>query len=40
MMKKSNNGISSIAHETKIIVEKGSTFISEYLDVMATLKEI
>ena len=39
MMKKSNNGISSIAHETKIIVEKGKTFISECtLDVHGYIK--
>ena len=38
-MKKLNNGISSIAHETKIIVEKGSTFISECtLDVHGYIK--
>ena len=37
-MKKLNNGISSIAHETKIIVEKG-TFISECtLDVHGYIK--
>ena len=38
-IKKLNNGISSIANETKILVEKGSTFISECtLDVHGYIK--
>ena len=38
-IKKSNSGISSIAHETKLHVEKGSIFISECtLDVHGYIK--
>ena len=38
-LKKLNNGISSIAHETKLIVEKGSVFVSECtLDVHGYIK--
>ncbi len=38
-LKKLNNGISSIAHEAKLLVEKGSVFISECtLDVHGYIK--
>ena len=38
-IKKLNNGISSIAHEAKLLVEKGSVFISECtLDVHGYIK--
>ena len=39
MLKKNNSGISSIAYETKIVVEKGSVFKSECtLDVHGLIK--
>ena len=38
-IKKLNNGISSIAHEAKLLVEKGSVFLSECtLDVHGYIK--
>lgn len=39
MLKKNSNGISSIAYETKIVIEKGSVFNSECtLDVHGLIK--